>query len=100
MGSTRMPDLQMAKPPSGRLPEDRDARQMTGLAPVGEEAWIEVIHKMDEVYKDLIDSQTLLERQHAALQEAQQFIGSVLGSMTDVLIACDAKGRIQQVNPA
>ncbi|TJW15615.1 MAG: PAS domain S-box protein [Mesorhizobium sp.] len=71
-----------------------------GLAPAGEEAWIEVIQKMDEVYKDLIESQTLLERQHAALREAQQFIGSVLGSMTDVLIACDARGRIQQVNPA
>ena len=55
---------------------------------------------MDEVYRDLIESQTLLERQHAALREAQQFIGSVLGSMTDVLIACDARGRIQQVNPA
>ncbi|MHB1104462.1 MAG: sensor histidine kinase [Devosia sp.] len=98
-----MPDLQMAKLSSRHFHEDRAApRQMAGLdlAPVGEEAWIEVIQKMDEVYKDLIESQMLLERQHAALQEAQQFIGSVLGSMTDVLIACDARGGIQQVNPA
>ena len=98
-----MPDLRTARPHSRRLNEDRAAPLSLAeldLAPVGEGAWIEVIQKMDEVYKDLIESQTLLERQHAALQEAQQFIGSVLGSMTDVLVACDAKGRIQQVNPA
>ncbi|EHK54677.1 PAS domain-containing protein [Allomesorhizobium alhagi] len=71
-----------------------------GLAPAGEEAWIGGIQKMNAVYKDIVDSQTQLARQHAALMEAQQFIASVLGSMTDVLIACDAKGRIQQVNPA
>ncbi len=93
----------MANLPSWKMQIDRAAPgriPALGLAPAGEEAWIEVIQKMDEVYKDLIESQTLLEHQHAALREAQQFIGSVLGSMTDVLIACDARGRIQQVNPA
>ena len=93
----------MANLPSRKIRGGRAAPGQVpafGLAPAGEEAWIEVIQKMDEVYRDLIESQTLLERQHAALREAQQFIGSVLGSMTDVLIACDARGRIQQVNPA
>lgn len=85
-----------------KLPEGDEKGSVVplGLAPEGEEAWIEVIRNMDAVYRDLVDSQTLLERQHAALQEAQQFIDSVMGSMTDVLIACDMAGRIEQVNPA
>ena len=64
----------------------------------GEEAWIEVIQKMDEVYGDLVRSQTELESRHAQLQEAQAFIGSVLSAMSDVLIVCDLSGRVQQVN--
>lgn len=66
----------------------------------GEDAWIEVIQKMDEVYADLVQSQTQLEQQNARLEEAQLFISSVLASMTDVLIVCDIGGKIQQVNPA
>ncbi|MCP4128832.1 MAG: PAS domain-containing protein, partial [Gammaproteobacteria bacterium] len=37
---------------------------------------------------------------NSALEEAQQFIGSVLSSITDVLIVCDTEGDILQVNPA
>ncbi len=66
----------------------------------GEDAWIEVISKMDSVYSDLVESQTLLEQQNAALEETQRFIANVLGAMTDALIACDLQGRIQEVNAA
>ncbi|MCK5750106.1 MAG: PAS domain-containing protein, partial [Oricola sp.] len=45
-------------------------------------------------------SQTELEEKNARLEEAHAFIGSVLAAMTDVLIVCDTKGQIQQVNPA
>lgn len=69
-------------------------------AVAGEDAWIEVITKMDTVYSDLVESQTLLEQQNAALEETQRFIANVLGAMTDVLIACDLQGNIQQVNAA
>ena len=65
-----------------------------------ESAWIEVIQKMDQVYADLVSYQVALEENNAALEEAQQFIRSVLASMTDVLIVCDNRGRIQQVNAA
>lgn len=65
-----------------------------------EEAWIEVIRKMDSVYADLVRYQIELEQKNAALELAQQFIDSVLSSMTDVLIVCDTSGRIQQVNAA
>jgi len=62
--------------------------------------WIEVIRKMDETYADLVRYQVELEEKNSALEEAQQFIASVLASMTDVLIVCDEQGRIQQVNKA
>lgn len=65
-----------------------------------ESAWIEVIQKMDEVYADLVRYQIELESKNAALEEAQQFIRSVLASMTDILIVCDTGGRIEQVNSA
>jgi two-component system sensor histidine kinase HupT/HoxJ len=65
-----------------------------------EDAWIEVIQKMDEVYAELVQHQVELEKKNAALEEAQQFIASVLTSMTDVLIVCDRWGRIQRVNGA
>ena len=55
---------------------------------------------MDEVYSELVESQTELEEKNARLEEAHAFIGSVLAAMTDVLIVCDTKGQIQQVNPA
>lgn len=65
-----------------------------------EAAWIEVIRKMDDVYADLVRYQVELEEKNAALEEAQQFITSVLSSITDILIVCDVQGRVQQVNRA
>ena len=94
--SIREPGLQTRKAtPRQSVP----ASATKAAAPVGgEEAWIEVIQKMDEVYGDLVRSQTELESRHAQLQEAQAFIGSVLSAMSDVLIVCDLSGRVQQVN--
>ncbi len=65
-----------------------------------EHAWIDVIQKMDMVYADLVHYQVELEQKNAELEEAQQFIRSVLESMTEVLIVCDIQGRILQVNQA
>ncbi|WP_072374326.1 ATP-binding protein [Hyphomicrobium sp. NDB2Meth4] len=70
------------------------------LTGVGEEAWIEVVQTMDAVYADLVHHQVELERKNAALEEAQQFIGSVVAAMTDVLIVCDRHGRIERANAA
>jgi two-component system sensor histidine kinase HupT/HoxJ len=65
-----------------------------------EQAWIDVIHKMDETYTDLLHYQVELERKNTELEEAQQFITSIEAAMTDVLIVCDFQGRIQRVNTA
>jgi two-component system sensor histidine kinase HupT/HoxJ len=71
-----------------------------GLQSLGEEAWIEVIQKMDEVYNDLLQYEVALEEKNAALEESQQFVFSVLGSMSDILVVCDRDGRIETVNQA
>jgi len=65
-----------------------------------ETAWIEVIKKMEEVYSDLIAYEVELEEKNTALEEAQRFINSVLSAVSDILIVCDQRGHIQQVNLA
>ena len=61
---------------------------------------MDVIRKMDEVYSDLLQYEVALEEKNAALEESQQFIYSVLRSMSDILAVCDRYGNIQQVNQA
>jgi two-component system, NtrC family, sensor histidine kinase HupT/HoxJ len=68
------------------------------LPPGGEQAWIEVIQKMDEVYNDLLQYEVALEEKNAALEESHQFIESVLTSMSDILIVCDRNGNVEEVN--
>ncbi|HEX9179366.1 MAG TPA: ATP-binding protein [Burkholderiales bacterium] len=93
------------RPAGSRLSRraENTARRMAGLVPeneAGESVWIDVIRKMDEVYADLIQYEAALEQKNAALEESQQFILSVLTSMSDVLIVCDRHGTIQEVNQA
>lgn len=70
------------------------------VANAQETAWIEVIKKMEEVYSDLIQYEVELEEKNSALEEAQRFITSVLSSVSDILVVCDLRGAIQQVNLA
>jgi two-component system sensor histidine kinase HupT/HoxJ len=66
----------------------------------GEDVWLDVIRKMDEVYNDLLQYEVALEDKNAALEDSQQFISSVLTSMSDMLIVCNRAGVIEDVNPA
>ena len=75
---------------------DVTARELP--AGVGEDVWIDVIQKMDEVYSDLLQYEVALEEKNAALEESQQFILSVLTSMSDFLMVCDRTGKIEDVN--
>ncbi|WP_457798046.1 sensor histidine kinase [Methylocystis sp. S23] len=75
---------------SAGLPDDAQTENM----------WLEVLHKVDEVYSDLIRYESDLEIKNAELEEAQQFISSVIASVSDILVVSDEKGRILQVNPA
>ena len=67
---------------------------------VDESTWMDVIQKMDEVYTRLIDDEVELEKKNTELEQSQQFIYSVLTSMSDVLVVCDANGVIEQANAA
>ena len=70
------------------------------LEGVDETAWLDVIHKMDEVYAQLVADEVALEAKNAELEQQQQFIFSLLTSMSDVLVACNAQGVIEETNAA
>ena len=84
----------MAQAPTNH-PEPRPARE--GL---GDDAWLDVIQKMDEVYARLLTDEVALEQKNAQLEASQQLVFSLLSSMSDVLVATDAQGLIEQTNPA
>ncbi len=86
--------------PTSSLVQHAGVEETLELTPATETAWIDVVQKMESVYADLVQTQVEIEEKNAALEEAQQFIRSVLYSMTDVLVVCDLRGNIQQVNRA
>lgn len=90
MMNTAPPMSTTAPPARSPLPDSTEQ--------LGEQAWIEVIQKMDEVYNDLLQYEVALEEKNAALEESHQFIESVLTSMSDILIVCDRHGSIEEVN--
>jgi two-component system sensor histidine kinase HupT/HoxJ len=70
------------------------------LEGLDEGAWLDVIHKMDEVYARLLTDEVALEQKNAQLEASQQLVFSLLSSMSDVLVAADAHGLIEQTNQA
>lgn len=95
-----MPDSNNARKPPGR------SLGLEGLVPHGaiegvdESTWLDVIHKMDEVYSQLVHDEIQLEQKNLELEQSQQFIFSVLSAMSDVLLVCDEHGRIEETNAA
>ena len=79
------PDTSSAQPPHDGLDEG---------------AWLDVIQKMDEVYSKLVADEIELESKNAKLEQSQQFIMSLLTAMSDVLIACNQDGLIEETNAA
>jgi two-component system sensor histidine kinase HupT/HoxJ len=63
-------------------------------------AWLDVIHKMDEVYSQLVADEIALEEKNAQLEQSQQFIFSLLTAMSDVLVAINHRGQIEETNAA
>ena len=70
------------------------------LEGVDDDTWLDVIHKMDDVYSQLLRDEVALEDKNAQLEASQQLIYSLLSSMSDVLVAADAQGLIEQTNQA
>ncbi len=88
------------RPAERGITEVQDWHHTAGPEGVDETTWIDVIRKMDQVYTDLLRYQVELEEKNRALEETQQFIDNVLGSMSDVMIVCDRNGHILDVNQA
>jgi two-component system sensor histidine kinase HupT/HoxJ len=55
---------------------------------------------MDEVYSRLLADEVALEQKNAQLEASQQLVFSLLSSMSDVLVAANAQGLIEQTNQA
>ncbi len=70
------------------------------FAGMDESAWVDVIHKMDEVYSQLLADEVALEEKNAQLEQSQQFIFGLLSAMSDVLVACNQDGLIEETNRA
>lgn len=100
MTSFRTPSDAVAPPPAAATRAPHLGAPDEGGERDTEQAWISVIRKMDETYAELLAQQVELESKNEALEEAQAFIAGIMASMTDVLIACDLAGRIEQVNVA
>ena len=96
----------MTKPDASRIARRGELIALVGgkeeisLSEDSESMWVEVIRKMDEVYADLLVYETDLERKNAELEEARNFIAGIVASVSDVLLVCDEKGVIVQINPA
>ena len=60
--------------------------------------WLDVLDAVDKTYIDLIDYQERLERQNTELEDLRQFLASILGSVTDVLIATSRGGVIEETS--
>ncbi len=70
------------------------------LDSMDEAVWMDVIQRMDEVYSQLVSDEIILEEKNRELENTQQFLFSVLSSMSDVLVVCDRRGRIEETNVA
>ena len=104
--STATPLPGLADDASGARPDEpRSALAVELLAAAAgasaeDGIWLDVIRKMDEVYNDLLQYEVALEEKNATLEDTQQFISSVLTSMSDLLIVCSRAGVIESVNDA
>ncbi|KAB0576386.1 PAS domain-containing protein [Ideonella dechloratans] len=85
---------------SDRLPSPHPDLRTLPLEGVDESTWVDVIHKMDEVYAQLLADEAAREEKNAELERTQQFILSLLTAMSDVLLACDQQGLIEETNAA
>jgi len=85
--------------PDPKLLHETDGLDLNLTRP-DDKAWIEVIQHMDVIYADLVSSQVELENKNTELEEAHQFIESILSTMNNILVVTDTDSRIQRVNLA
>ncbi|EEW24937.1 sensor histidine kinase [Rhodobacter ferrooxidans] len=65
---------------------------------VSDAVWLDVLTAVDRTYADLIDYQERLERQNAELENLRSFLGSILASVSDVLIVVSRSGAVEETS--
>lgn len=80
----------MPMPPSSRYMPDRP--ELTDAV------WLDVLSAVDRTYADLVDYQERLESQNTELEALRAFLGSVLASVSDVLIVAGRDGRVEEMS--
>ncbi|SIS70570.1 sensor histidine kinase [Phaeovulum vinaykumarii] len=69
-----------------------------GAAAFSDAVWMDVLSAVDRTYADLVDYQEQLERQNAEMERLRSFLGSVLASVSDVLVVAGRGGLVEEVS--
>ncbi|MBM4036873.1 MAG: PAS domain S-box protein [Planctomycetes bacterium] len=69
-------------------------------AQLEESLWIEIIRRMEQLYADLAQAQTVAERKNEELLRAKAFADNILRSMVNSLLTTDRDSVITTVNDA
>lgn len=62
------------------------------------EAWAEVLAAVDKAYAELVSNQERLERQNEVLHEFGRLLGSILSSVSDLMLVLGRSGVIEEVS--
>lgn len=60
--------------------------------------WLDVLSAVDRTYADLVDYQERLESQNAEMEALRAFLGSILASVSDVLIVAGRDCRVEEMS--
>ncbi|MCE5972370.1 ATP-binding protein [Sinirhodobacter sp. WL0062] len=91
----------MANNSSRDLTQNLESWRLSDLLPTGEGAddvWFDVLSAVDRTYADLVDYQERLERQNHELEDLRSFLGSILASVSDVLIVVSRSGTVLETS--
>ncbi|WP_138471883.1 sensor histidine kinase [Poseidonocella sp. HB161398] len=77
---------------------ERDATMPGEAGELGEHVWADVLSAVDRTYAELIDYQEKLEARNLELQALQDFLASVLASISDVLVVVSRDGLIENAS--
>jgi two-component system sensor histidine kinase HupT/HoxJ len=80
------------------MDERLDTILKSNLPEFSDAVWLDVLSAVDRTYADLVDYQERLESQNTELELLRSFLGSILSSVSDVLIVVDRAGRIEEMS--
>lgn len=66
--------------------------------PFTTEAWSQVLAAVDKAYAELVSYQERLEHQNEELHEVRRLLGSILSSVSDVMLVLDRSGVVKEIS--